>query len=249
MVSLIVYIGIALYLGILTSISPCPLATNIAAISYIGRKVDQSRLVIQAGLLYTLGRCLLYLLLAVVVTKTALSLPATAVFLQSYMHLVLGPIFLLLGMLLVGLISVSLGGPTMSDKMQQRVDAMGVWGALFLGVLFALTFCPTSVAWFFGLLTLTLGSEAGAIDQVFRQLGVTIPTDPIAGGTILLPLVYGVGTALPVLVVAFFLAYSANLVGRTYNVLARTEWWARMATGWIFIIVGAYFSLHYLFLV
>jgi cytochrome c biogenesis protein CcdA len=248
MVTFALYIGTALYLGILTSISPCPLATNIAAISYIGRKVDNSRLVIHAGLLYTAGRCLLYLLLAVLLTKTALSIPAASVFLQKYMHLVLGPIFMVLGMLLVGLISVSLGGPTMSEKMQQRVDAMGIWGALLLGVLFALTFCPTSATWFFGLLALTMGSEAGAIDSLLEKLGVTLPTGTISGGTYVLPLVYGVGTALPVIVVAFFLAYSANLVGSTYNVLAKLEWWARMITGWIFILVGAYFSLHYIFL-
>jgi cytochrome c-type biogenesis protein len=248
MVTFALYIGTALYLGILTSISPCPLATNIAAISYIGRKVDNSRLVIHAGLLYTAGRCLLYLLLAVLLTKTALSIPAASVFLQKYMHLVLGPIFVVLGMLLVGLISVSLGGPRMSEKMQQRVDAMGIWGALLLGVLFALTFCPTSATWFFGLLALTMGSEAGAIDSLLEKLGVTLPSGTIAGGTYVLPLVYGVGTALPVIVVAFFLAYSANLVGSTYNVLAKLEWWARLITGWIFILVGAYFSLHYIFL-
>jgi cytochrome c-type biogenesis protein len=153
-----------------------------------------------------------------------------------------------LGMLLVGLISVSLGGPRMSEKMQQRVDAMGIWGALLLGVLFALTFCPTSATWFFGLLALTMGSEAGAIDSLLEKLGVTLPSGTIAGGTYVLPLVYGVGTALPVIVVAFFLAYSANLVGSTYNVLAKLEWWARLITGWIFILVGAYFSLHYIFL-
>ncbi|MGW8258007.1 MAG: hypothetical protein ACWGMZ_11015, partial [Thermoguttaceae bacterium] len=45
----------ALWLGILTSISPCPLATNIAAISYIGRRVDSSKQVFLTGLVYTLG--------------------------------------------------------------------------------------------------------------------------------------------------------------------------------------------------
>ena len=85
------YVLAALYLGVLTSISPCPLATNIAAISYIGRKVEDSRQVIHAGLLYTLGRCLLYLGLAALVATTAMSIPAVLIFLQNYMHLVLGP--------------------------------------------------------------------------------------------------------------------------------------------------------------
>jgi cytochrome c biogenesis protein CcdA len=247
MVTYLLYVIAALYLGVLTSISPCPLATNIAAISYIGRKVEKPRLVINAGLLYTLGRCLLYLVLAGLLTTTALSIPAVSLFLQKYMHLALGPIFLLLGMFLVGLITVTAGGTMMSEGMQERVDKLGIWGALLLGILFAVSFCPTSAAWFFGLLALTMGSEAGAITTVLAKIGITLPDASVPGGTILLPLVYGIGTALPVIVVAFLLAYSAKSVGTAYNVLSKVEWWARMTTGWIFIIVGIYFSLKYIF--
>ena len=243
----VLYILAAFYLGVLTSISPCPLATNIAAISYIGRKVENSRLVINAGLLYTLGRCLLYLALAALLTTTALSIPAVSVFLQKYMHLVLGPIFLLLGMLLVGLISITLGGTMLSAGMQKRVDAMGIWGALLLGILFAVSFCPTSAAWFFGLLALIMGSEAGAIDGVLAKVGITLPEAALPGGSFILPLIYGIGTAVPVLIVAFLLAYSAKAIGKTYNVLTQVEWWARMATGWVFILVGIWFSLRYVF--
>jgi cytochrome c biogenesis protein CcdA len=241
------YVVAALYLGVLTSISPCPLATNIAAISYIGRKVENSRLVVNAGLLYTLGRCLLYLALAVLLTTTALSIPAVSLFLQKYMHLVLGPIFLLLGMFLVGLISVTSGGTMMSEGMQKRVDAMGIWGALLLGVLFAVSFCPTSAAWFFGLLALVMGSEAGAITGVLERVGIALPEASLPGGAFVLPLIYGIGTALPVLVVAFLLAYSAQSVGKMYNALAKVEWWARMITGWVFVVVGVYFSLKHVF--
>jgi cytochrome c biogenesis protein CcdA len=243
MIAYFAYAAAALYLGLLTSISPCPLATNIAAISYIGRKVDKPRLVIHAGLLYTLGRCLLYLALAVLLTTTALTIPTAALFLQEHMHLVLGPVFLLLGMFLVGLITFTNTGVLVSEAMQRRVDALGIWGALFLGVLFAVSFCPTSAAWFFGLLALTLGSEAGAIAGVMDKVGVSLPETSVPGGTLILPLIYGVGTAVPVLLVAFLLAYSANSVGKAYNVLSQVEWWARMTTGWIFIVVGSYFSL------
>jgi len=237
----------ALYLGVLTSISPCPLATNIAAVSYIGRKVEDSRMIIQAGLLYTLGRCVLYLSLAVLLATTALSIPMVSIFLQKYVHLVLGPIFLILGMFLVGLITATGGGAIMSEPMQKRVDAMGIWGALLLGVLFAVSFCPTSAAWFFGLLALIMGSEAGAVTGVMAKVGITLPVASLPGGVVILPLIYGVGTALPVLMVAFLLAYSAQSVGRAYHVLSKVEWWARMVTGWIFIVAGAYFSLKYVF--
>ncbi len=247
MVAYLLYIGAALYLGVLTSISPCPLATNIAAISYIGRKVDNSRSVLHAGLLYTLGRCLLYLGLATLLTTTAMSIPAVSIFLQASMHLVLGPVLLLLGMFLVGLITTTMGGTIMTEGIQKRVDSMGVWGALLLGVLFAVSFCPTSAAWFFGLLALTMGSEAGAITTVLERVGVILPEASLVGGSLILPLIYGIGTALPVLVVAGLLAYSAQAVGKTYNMLSKIEWWARMTTGWVFILIGIYFSLKYVF--
>jgi cytochrome c biogenesis protein CcdA len=247
MVTYLLYTLAALYLGVLTSISPCPLATNIAAISYIGRKVEDPRLVIHAGLLYTLGRCLLYLGLATLLAGTALSIPAVSLFLQKYMHLLLGPIFLILGMFLVGLITVSSGGTMIGPGMQKRIDAMGVWGALLLGILFAVSFCPTSAAWFFGLLALIMGSQAEAITAVLTKIGISLPEASLPGSTVVLPLIYGIGTAVPVLLVAFLLAYSAQSVGKTYNVLSKVEWWARMTTGWVFIALGVYFDAKYVF--
>ena len=222
----VVGVGSALWLGILTSISPCPLATNIAAISYIGRKVGNSRQVFLTGLLYTLGRTVAYLGLAFVLVASVLSVPQVSLFLQKYMHLVLGPILIIVGMFLLGLIQPSMGGSGMSAGLQKRVDAMGVWGALLLGVVFALTFCPTSAELFFGSL---------------------VPLSLKVNSSVTLPAIYGVGTALPVMVFAVLLATSAHSVGKAYNVLAKIEWWARMLTGWIFILVGMYFSLKYVF--
>jgi cytochrome c biogenesis protein CcdA len=216
----------ALWLGILTSISPCPLATNIAAISYIGRKVGNARHVFLTGLLYTLGRTLAYLALAVVLVASVLSVPQIAMALQKYMHLVLGPILIIVGMFLMGLIELNISGKGMSEGLQKRVDAMGIWGALLLGVVFALTFCPTSAALFFGSL---------------------VPLSLKVNSSVVLPAMYGVGTALPVMVFAVILATSAQTVGTAYNVLARIEWWARMLTGLIFIVVGLYFSLKHVF--
>jgi cytochrome c-type biogenesis protein len=247
MVIYLIYALAAFYLGVLTSISPCPLATNIAAISYIGRKVNNPRFVLAAGFIYTLGRCLLYLALSVLVAATAMSIPTVSLFLQKYIHLVLGPIFLILGMFLVGLITISSGGTLVNEGMQKRIDAMGIWGALLLGILFALSFCPTSAAWFFGLLTLIMGSKAEAITAVMARVGIDLPEAMLPGSTVVLPLIYGIGTALPVLLVAFLLAYSAKSVGKTYNVLSKMEWWARMITGWLFVLVGIYFSLKYVF--
>jgi cytochrome c-type biogenesis protein len=247
MLAYLLYIAAALYLGVLTSISPCPLATNIAAVSYVGRRLGNSRWMMAAGLLYTLGRCLLYVALAAVLAATAMSVESVARFLQSYVHLLLGPIFLLLGMFLVGLITFSGGGATMSEQMQKRIDSLGVWGALLLGILFAVAFCPTSAAWFFGLLALILGAEAGTVSAGLATVGITLPTTSLPGGIVLLPLIYGIGTALPVLLVTFLLVYSVQSVGKAYNALAKTEWWARQITGWLFVLGGVYLSLRYCF--
>jgi cytochrome c-type biogenesis protein len=223
---LIIGAGSALWLGILTSISPCPLATNIAAISYIGRKVGNSRQVFLTGLLYTIGRTLAYLALAFAIVASVLSVPQISLFLQKYMHLALGPILIVAGMFLLGLIEFNMGGAGMGEGLKKRVDAMGIWGALLLGVVFALTFCPTSAALFFGSL---------------------IPLSLKVNSTIALPAIYGAGTALPVMIFSVLLATSAKSVGKAYNVLAKIEWWARMITGWIFVLVGIYFSLKYVF--
>ncbi|MFZ1935571.1 MAG: aromatic aminobenezylarsenical efflux permease ArsG family transporter [Thermoguttaceae bacterium] len=247
MVAYSLYAAAAAYLGILTAISPCPLATNIAAISYVGRKVGSPRAVMTAGLLYTLGRCLLYVGLAVLLAETALSSDAVSRFLQNYMHLALGPIFLLLGMFLVGLITSSMGGAVMTEGMKKRIDALGIWGAFVLGVLFAVAFCPFSAMLYFGLITLILGAESGAITAKLANIGLVLPKASLAGSTIVLPCLYGIATALPVILVAFLLAYSAKSIGKAYNVISKVEWWARQITGWVFVLGGVYFSLKYVF--
>lgn len=228
MLELSIAVGSALWLGILTSISPCPLATNIAAISYIGRRVGNPRQVFLTGLLYTAGRTLTYLVLGILLVASVMSIPQVSMFLQKYMHVLLGPILILVGMVLLGLIQLSLPGMGASTNVQARADSWGIWGALLLGVVFALSFCPVSAALFFGSL---------------------IPLSVQVNSSVALPLIYGIGTALPVLVFAVLIALSAQSVGKAFNVLTKIEWWARMATGSIFLLVGIYFSLKYIFVV
>lgn len=212
----------ALWLGVLTSISPCPLATNIAAISYIGRRVGNTRHLLLSGLLYTLGRVVAYVGLAFVLVTTALSVPQVSLFLQKYMYLLLGPTLILVGMFLVNLLQVNFGGAGVSDGLKKRVDALGIWSALVLGIFFALAFCPTSAALFFG-------SVIASVE---------------ADSTVVLPLVYGIGTALPVLAFALLIAISARSVGAAFNALSKVEWWARMVTGWLIIVVGVWLTLQ-----
>lgn len=215
----------AFWLGLLTSISPCPLATNIAAISYIGRRVDSARHVFLTGLLYMLGRMFAYLGLALILVSAALSLSQVSMFLQQQMYVLLGPLLIIVGMFLLGLLSVNLPGGG-AQVAQRWADAAGMWGALLLGAVFALSFCPVSAALFFG----------GMLPLAWKlQSSVAVPS------------IYGAGTALPVLLFAALIAFSAQTVGRAFQVLAKVEWWARNATGVLFIVLGLWFSLRYIF--
>ena len=177
MTELLLLAASALWLGILTSVSPCPLATNVAAISFIGRRMEGERWVLVGGLLYTAGRVLTYTVLGVLLVSSVLSAPSVALVLQKYMNQILGPVLILIGMVLLEIISLGSFGSGLAARLQNRADRWGVLGALLLGVVFALSFCPVSAALFFGsLLTIAVKAKSG----------------------ILLPAVYGIGTGLPI---------------------------------------------------
>lgn len=226
----IVGLGTALWLGILTSISPCPLATNIAAISYLGRRMEGARPVLLGGLLYTAGRTLAYTALAMCLIGGLLAAPALSHFLQKSMNQILGPVLIVVGMFLLGLLTLNLPGMGgLGEKLQARFDARGtgpMWGALAIGALFALSFCPISAAIFF----LSL-----------------IPLSVKADSMVAMPLMYGIGTALPVVVFAVLIALGAGRVGAAFNRLTQFERIARHATGVLFIGAGLYLSLVHIF--
>ena len=223
---LLVGAAMAVWLGILTSISPCPLATNIAAISYVGRRVGSARMVLFSGLLYTIGRTAAYILVALAVVKGILSIPGVSNFLQHYMNLILGPVCLVLGFLLLDIVKFGFSGNGIGQGFQKRVETMGIWGAGFLGFLFAMAFCPTSAGLFFGgLLPLALKNN----------------------GSIIMPGLYGIGTALPVIVFAFLIAFSTRFVGRVFNALTIIDLWSRRVTAVLFLFIGTYLVLKHWF--
>jgi cytochrome c-type biogenesis protein len=215
-------IGTAVWLGILTSISPCPLATNIAAISYVGRRVGSARWVLLAGLLYTLGRALAYVAVALLVTRSMQMIPGVSNFLQKYMNLAIGPLLVVVSILLLDLFRFSFGGGGMRNNLQNRVDKMGVWGAGLLGIVFALAFCPVSAGLFFG----------GLIPLAVK------------GNTVLLSTLYGIGTALPVIGFALILAFAAHLIGAAFKKMTVIEQWVRRITAVVMIFVGIYLILR-----
>jgi len=213
---------IALWLGITTSISPCPLATNIAAISYVGRRAGNVRGIITAGLLCTLGRIISYLSVGFIVTKSLLSIPHLSMFLQTHMNQIMGPLLIVVGLVLFGFLDFSASGGGFTENLKAKVDKAGVWGALILGLLFALTFCPVSAALFFGSL---------------------IPIAIRHSSTFIIPSIYGVGTAVPVLGFAIIMAVSVQAVGKVFSRLTCIEIWIRRVMAVIFFGAGVYMTL------
>jgi len=215
----------ALWLGILTSISPCPLASNIAAISFIGRKVGSTRQVLFSGLLYTLGRTIAYVALGIVLLAGLMASGEIARFLQRYLNQLLGPVLILVGMLLLGLLEFANSLTLAGTGVQERASRGGTGWSVVLGVLFALSFCPVSAALFFGGL---------------------IPLAAANRSRIVLPTLYATGTALPVIFFAFLMAFASQSVGRAFNRLTQIDRWVRIITGTVFIFAGVYYCLIYI---
>lgn len=216
----------ALWLGILTSISPCPLATNIATISFIGKNITCPYKTVFAGLVYTLGRILSYVVLGIVIVTGLLSIPAIANFVQHYMNIILGPILIVVGIVLLEVFKINFSAGLGGHGLHEKVKDFGLVGAFLLGVIFALSFCPVSAALFFGSL-ISISVEHNS--------------------KILFPLVYGIGTGLPVVLFAIIIAFSVNSVAKAYNNLLKFEFWMRKITGVLFILAGLYFIATHIF--
>lgn len=213
----------ALWLGILTSISPCPLAANIAAVSYVGRLVGSPKQVLAAGLLYTLGRMSAYVVLGAAAVWSLMSVVGASSFLQGSFSRLIGPLLIVVGLFLLGLFTFSLRGVGVSDAMRERIDRAGIWGAMPLGAVLALAFCPVSAALFFGTL---------------------VPLATEHRSPMLLPALYGIGTGIPVVVFAALIALGVHRLGAALDRVQVFERWARIATGLIFLGVGIFETLR-----
>ncbi|MDD5408939.1 MAG: aromatic aminobenezylarsenical efflux permease ArsG family transporter [Candidatus Omnitrophica bacterium] len=217
-----IFIGFvsALWLGILTSISPCPLASNVAAISFLSKKITHPFFVFISGLAYTLGRMVSYAVLGWIIISSFLSVPQVAQLLQKYMCKALGPLLIITGFVLLDIITFRLPGLALSQKHYNKLVASGVPGAFLLGSTFALAFCPISAALFFGsLIPLAINSKSG----------------------ILLPFIYGIGTGLPVFIFAVAIALGVSSLSLWFHKIRRIEYYTRKITGIIFIAAGLYY--------
>ncbi|OGR81345.1 MAG: hypothetical protein A2X32_11005 [Elusimicrobia bacterium GWC2_64_44] len=216
----------ALWTGVLTSVSPCPMATNIAALGYISKQSGSHKLAVLAhGGLYALGRALAYLAVGFLIVRSLLSAPDFSFFMQKYGGQALSPLLVLAGMYMLGLVGRNFTGFGLFDFPKYRAGA-GALSSLLMGFLFALAFCPISAALYFGVI-LPLAAKNNA---------------PFS-----LPLLYGLGTALPVIGMAAALDLGLKKVNAIAGSAGKFERWARPATGWVFVAAGVYLGLKYIF--
>jgi cytochrome c-type biogenesis protein len=221
--------------GLLTAVSPCPLATNIAAISFLGRSASQPRKVLLSGLAYTLGRTVVYVVLGVLIIW-ALRQPwsgggngaSISRFLQTYGGMILGPALIIAGMVLLQLLQWSRSLNLGSQGLQKKAAAGGIGWAFVLGVLFALSFCPISAMIFFGtMITLATANQS----------------------MVLLPSAFGVATAVPVLIFAFLIAFASRYIGKAFNRMTQIDRWLRLIAGIVFVAAGIFYSFAHLGLI
>lgn len=209
----------AFALGLLTAVAPCPLATNISATAYIGRELKSPRAMLLSGVLYMLGRAFSYTVIGMVLYWGA-SKFHVARFFQGNGELVLGPILIGIGLVLLGVIKIGGNGTGLLDKLSERFKDKGFLGAFMLGLLFALAFCPYSGALYFGSL---------------------IPMTMAPTGGLHLPIIFAIGTGLPVLGFAAIIAYSAKRIGQVFNVVQRVEKVMRYIAGAVFLLTGVFY--------
>lgn len=216
----------AFSLGLLTAISPCPLATNIAAIAYISQRVTDRRYAVTTSILYTLGRMLAYSVIGMLIIKAGLEVPGLASALQNTGDKVIGPILIVVGAILLNIHRLSFGtGNAKLSSVGERVSRWGRVGSFLLGILFALAFCPYSGVLYFGVL---------------------IPLALKSSGGIGLPAVFAIGTSIPVLLFGIALSYGVTRVSRWFNALTRAQNIIRIVTSWILIGVGVYYLVMWL---
>ncbi len=211
----------ALILGLLTAISPCPMATNITAIGFIGKDIGNRNRVFFNGLVYTLGRTVSYTLLAFLFYFGADQFKISGVF-QQYGEKIIGPLMVIIGVFMLGIFNLNFPAFNKVMKRYQERSKFNYWDVFLLGVIFALAFCPYSGVLYFGMLIpLTITSAKGLI----------------------LPFIFAIATGIPVIIMAWIIAYSVGSIGKFYDKIKSFEIWFRRIVAIVFILVGVYYLI------
>jgi len=209
----------AFFIGLMMALSPCPLATNIAAIGYLSRRIGNPGHTLLAGSLYGTGRMVVYVGLAALIVMLGLNVQAISLFLQTWGEVLLGPLLIVLGIVMLDLIPLNFGtgGSRQLAAFKAKLDDRGVAGGFFLGVLFALTFCPFSAVLFFAMLV-PLAMRSG---------------DPLG-----VPAVFAVATALPVIAFSLIMVTGVAKLGNAMKAAEKLEYWMRRVAGVLSIEPG-----------
>jgi cytochrome c-type biogenesis protein len=213
----------AFLLGLMTAISPCPLATNITALAYISKDVENKRTVFFNGLYYTLGRTLTYTILGAIIFFGASKFQVSRA-VQANGEKWIGPLLIIIGIFMLGVIKLPGSSGTIIQRLADKVKLGSGWGTLLLGIIFALAFCPYSGVLYFGML-----------------MPMVISQPP---GLLLLP-DFAIATGLPVILLAYLLAFSIGGIGKIYNKIKIFEHWFRKVVAVMFILTGLYFVWIY----
>jgi len=212
----------AFFIGLMTALSPCPLATNITAIAYISKKIDSGKRTLMAGFVYTLGRMFTYVLLASLIVYIGVNVQGISLFLQKYGEKIIGPLLIFIGLIMFNIIKLpSLKSGERIDKLKEKLSEKGYLGAFLLGVIFALAFCPFSAVLFFGML---------------------VPLALKFSDGILIPSIFALATGLPVIIFSFILVFSVSKLGSIMGKVQKFEKWMRYFVALVFIIVGVYYT-------
>jgi len=212
----------AFSLGLLMAISPCPLATNIAAIAYVSQRAAERRQAAITGALYTLGRILTYSVIGILIIKVGLEIPGLANALQNTGDKIIGPILIAVGIVLLFSNRLRFGNSGVLSSLGEKVSRQGMVGGFLLGILFALAFCPYSAILYFGVL---------------------IPLALKSAGGVGLPTVFAIGTGLPVLIFGLALSFGVSRVSSWFNAITRAQNIIRIVTSWVLIGIGIYYVI------
>ena len=212
----------AFLLGLITAISPCPLATNITATAYLSKEIGNKRQILFNGISYTLGRIFTYTALGLAFYFGA-SQFRIAKILQGVGGIWLGIALVVTGVLMLDVIKPGeIGLGRLTKKLGKKEGKKNYLDAFGLGLLFALAFCPYSgVLYFGGLIPMTIASPSG----------------------LLLPPIFAIATSLPVIVIAWLVAYSIGNIGKFYNKMNIFQKWFKRIAATVFIAVGAYYLI------
>lgn len=210
----------AFVLGLMTAISPCPLATNITATAFISKNISSKRKVFLSGILYSLGRGFSYTAIGLILYFGASKFHIARFFNQNG-EKYLGPLLIIIGLIMLNVIKLNfLGKLNFQEKLSEKFKDKGLLGSFLIGVIFALAFCPYSGALFFGML---------------------IPMTITSADGLYLPIVFAFGTGLPVILFTYLLAFTAGKVGVFYNRITKIEKVMRIVAGIVFILTGLYY--------